>query len=526
MSAAFVSSTRTFCNVIATALSVCEERARSGVLGDVLALICGALAVLAFAPFNLYPLAIFTLAALFWLLNGVPARRAFWRGFLFGAAEFSFGLYWLYISIHVVSAAPIWLTLLVIAAVVTIMAVYAGLACGLGIWIAPHAGMRRWVLVLPALWTLLEWLRGWLLSGFPWLSLGYSQIGSFLKGYGPVLGVYGVSLAVALSAGLLLSTLAPGARVRVRLVLLGVLAALWIAGGMLATVPWTHPSGAPIKVSLVQGDIPQSLKWDPQEYLPTLKLYRELTEAHWDSRLIIWPEAAIPDYADVVKQDYLDPLGAQARKHGADMLIGVPTENLTTGAAYNSVISLGSHDGVYDKRHLVPMAEYFPAPAWVTRWLESMNLPYSSFTAGAPDQPLLRVAGYPVSVSICYEDAFGNEIMRDLPQAAFLVNVTNDAWFGDSIALPQHFEISRMRALEAGRYLLRDTNTGITAVVSPAGGIVKKLGVDKSGVLTVEVPPYDGSTPYVKVGNLAVVMVCILLILTTGWRKQWRFRWS
>ncbi|MGH8283350.1 MAG: hypothetical protein ACRESE_05835, partial [Gammaproteobacteria bacterium] len=155
-------------------LRCCEARARAGALGDLLAFIFGALVVLAFAPFNLYPLAILTLAALFWLLNGASARRAFWRGFLFGVAEFSFGLYWLYISIHIVSGAPVWLTLLVIAAIVIVMAVYGAIACGLSVWITPRVGMLRWVLLLPALWTLLEWLRGWLMSGFPWLSLGYS----------------------------------------------------------------------------------------------------------------------------------------------------------------------------------------------------------------------------------------------------------------------------------------------------------------------------------------------------------------
>ncbi|MGH8378027.1 MAG: apolipoprotein N-acyltransferase [Gammaproteobacteria bacterium] len=521
MSAVLVSIGRAAGNAIADLLCVCEERARSGVLGDMLALIAGALTVLAFAPFNLYPLAILTLAALFWLLNGVSVRRAFWRGFLFGVAEFSFGLDWLYISMHLVSGAPTWLTLLVIAVVVIVMAVYGGLACGLGVWIAPHAGSLRWVLALPALWVLLEWLRGWLLSGFPWLSLGYSQIDSFLRGYAPILGVYGVSLAVVLSAGLLSSLLAAGSR-RARLVSVAVLVMIWVAGGVLASVSWTEPSGAPIKIGLVQGNIPQSLKWDPQEFQVTLKRYRRLTEANWDSRVIIWPESAIPDYADAVIQDYLNPLETEARQHGADMLIGILTENLVTGAAYNSVISLGRHDGVYDKRHLVPMAEYFPAPAWVTRWLQSMNLPYSSFTPGDARQPLLRVAGYPVAVSICYEDAFGSEIMRDLPQAAFLVNVSNDAWFGDSIALPQHFEISRMRALEAGRFLLRDTNTGITAVVNPAGGIVKRLDVDTVDVLTAEVPPYAGSTPYVRVGNIAIVLICIVLVLVaSGWRYGW-----
>ena len=500
-----------------------KERRGFGVLGDLLAFICGGLTVFGFAPFNAYPLVVLTLAALFWLLNGISPGRAFRRGFLFGAAEFGFGLYWLYISIHVVSGAPVWLTLLVMLAVVAAMALYGAVACALAVWILPRAGVWRWLLLLPGLWVLLEWMRGWVLSGFPWLSLGYSQIDGALKGYAPVFGVYGVSLAVALSAGLLLCLLVSRQSWKRRSAFLAGLAVLWLAGWGLGGVRWTHASGAPIRVSLIQGNIPQSLKWDPKEFSLTLERYLHLTEEHWHSRLIIWPEASIPAYADQVQADYLDPLEAEARKHGTDMLIGVLTENDNTGAAYNSVISLGSHDGVYNKRHLVPMAEYFPAPAWVTNWLESMDLPYSSFTPGAARQPLLRVAGYPVAVSICYEDAFGNEIMRELPAAAFLVNVTNDAWFGDSIALPQHFEISRMRALEAGRYLLRDTNTGITAVVNPMGNIAEAFPVDVAGVLTVDVLPYAGSTPYVHLGNGIVVLICLaLLLISAGYAwKPW-----
>lgn len=495
----------------------------SGWRGDLASLVCGALMVFAFAPFNVYLLAVVTLAVLFGLLQGASVGRAFWRGFLFGVAAFGFGLYWIYISIHIVSGAPVWLTLLVIIALVVAMALYGAVACALAVWILPRARLLRGLLLLPGLWVVLEWLRGWLLSGFPWLSLGYSQIDSALKGYAPIFGVYGVSLGVALSAGLLLGLLQLRRSWKWRTGFLAGLAALWLAGWGLSSVRWTHAAGAPIRVSLIQGNIAQSLKWDPQEFQPTLERYLKLTRRHWDSRLIIWPEAAIPAYADQVQEGFLDPLEAEARQHGTDMLIGVLTENPSTGAAYNSVISLGRHDGVYNKRHLVPMAEYFPAPAWVTHWLESMNLPYSSFTPGAPRQPLLQVAGYPVAVSICYEDAFGSEIMRDLPQAAFLVNVSNDAWFGDSIALPQHFEISRMRALEAGRYLLRDTNTGITAVVTPAGSVAERLAVDKVGVLTVAVPPYAGSTPYVRLGNLVIVIISAVLILVSGAGRIW---WS
>jgi apolipoprotein N-acyltransferase len=489
-----------------------------GPRGDLAAAVCGGLTVLAFAPFGIYPLAILMPACLFWLIEGISLRRVAGRAFLFAFVEFLFGVYWIYNSVHVIADAPIWVAVGMLVGLSAVMGLYLALTCAIAVWLTPGSGPWRWLCALPASWTLFEWLRSWFLSGFPWLCIGYSQIDSALRGYAPVMGVFGVSLVAVLSAGLLSGIFVRRLRPTARLICLGALVALWGLGGLLGAVEWTRPAGAPITVSLVQGDIPQTTKWAPETFEPTMQLYRKLTEAHWNSQLVIWPEAAVPDYYDDVKTTYLDPLEQEARQHGTDMLIGIPTENLASGDYYNSVISLGRHDGVYNKRHLVPFGEFFPVPEWVRRWLEIMDLPYSDFTRGAADQPLLRVAGYPVGVSICYEDAFSNEIMRALPEAAFLVNVSNDGWFGDSIALPQHLEIARMRALEAGRYLLRDTNTGITAVIGPDGQIVSRIPGDHDGVLTDQIRPYSGKTPYVRMGSVPIVagLSAIMLMMVTG----------
>lgn len=491
----------------------------AGLHGEVAATLCGGLVVLAFAPFACYPLAILMPVCLFWLVDGVSLRRAAARGFLFGFAEFLFGVYWIYNSVHVIADAPVWVAVAMLVGLSAVMGLYLALTCMLAAWMAPASGVMRWLCAFPALWTLFEWIRSWFLSGFPWLSLGYSQIDSALRGYAPVMGVFGVTLVSVFSAGLVLCICVQRLSGTTRLISLGVLVAIWGLGGALSTVQWTQTAGPDITVSLVQGDIPQTTKWAPETFEPTMNLYRRLTEAHWTSELIIWPEAAVPDYYDDVKQTYLDPLEQEARLHGTDMLIGVPTEDLVGGQYYNSVISLGRHDGVYDKRHLVPFGEFFPVPQWVRRWLELMDLPYSDFTPGAVDQPLLQVAGYPVGVSICYEDAFSSEIMRALPQAAFLVNVSNDGWFGDSIALPQHLEIARMRALEAGRYLLRDTNTGITAVIKPSGKVQSRLAEDRPGVLTAEVTPFAGSTPYVQQGIWLAMCLIAGLLSVAGFRR-------
>ena len=493
---------------------------RAGAVGDLAAAVAGALLVLAFAPFGFYPLAVLAPAVLLWLIAPFDWRRAAWRGFLFGAGEFLCGVYWIYISLNGMGGVSAPVAVVMLLMLVAVMATYSAAACALAAaWSAP-SGWRRPLLLFPAAWTLVEWLRGWVLTGFPWLNLGYSQVDAPLRGYAPLWGVYGVGFCVLLTAGLLSLALDGTRTVRTRWASLAGIAALWAAGALLAAVHWTHAAGAPFRVSLVQGDIAQDEKWEPEYFEPTLEMYRRLTREHWDSQLVVWPEAAVPAYEDEVKLDYLDPLEDEARKHGTDLLLGIPTYDPGTDDYYNSVISLGSSDGEYHKRHLVPFGENFEfLPAWVRSLLRSMDLPYSSFTPGAARQELLQAAGYPVGVSICYEDAYGSEIMRDLPKAAFLVNVSNDGWFGRSIALPQHLEIARMSALTTGRYLLRATNTGITAIVDDGGRLLSVAPAGKEVVLSGEVRPLAGATPASWWGNLPVVWLS-LLALALAWRGR------
>jgi len=487
--------------------------------GEVAAFVCGALLVLAFAPFGLYPLAVLTVLALLWLIDDAGWRRAARRGFLFGMGEFLAGVSWIYISLHDMGGVTPVVAALMLLVLVAIMALYSAAACAIAAAWAPP-GWKRSLLLFPAAWTCFEWLRGWLLTGFPWLSLGYSQVDSALKGYAPYISGFGVSLCVVLSAGLLLMALQSRAW-RGRLLPVIALVALWGTGSALATLRWTHPAGAPLSVTLIQGDIPQDQKWEPSAFEPTLKLYRRLTDAHWASKLIVWPEAAVPAYQDEVQIDYLDPLEADARGHGTDILLGVPTYDPLQDAYYNSVISLGSSDGTYDKRHLVPFGENFEfLPQWVKSLLRDMDLPYSSFSPGARDQRLLRAAGYAVGTSICYEDAYGSEIMRDLPEAAFLVNVSNDGWFGDSIALPQHLEIARMRALEAGRWLLRTTNTGVTAIVDDGGRVRAQAPTGQVYVLDGVIQPLAGATPVTRWGDMPVVCLSLLVLVVFGLRNR------
>ena len=491
---------------------------RGGWWGDLLAALLGALLVLAFAPFGIYPLAVLSLAGLLWCIGDSGWRRAARRGFLFGAAEFLAGVSWIYVSVHDMGGVSPFMSVLMLLFLVAVMALYSAAACGVtAAW--GGTGAQR-VIAFAAAWVLFEWLRGWLLTGFPWLTLGYSQVDSALKGYAPYIGGFGVSCAVVVSAGLLL--LACQARTwRRALPLLAGLVVLWCAGWGLGAVDWTHPAGPELSVSLIQGDVSQDQKWEPTAFIPTLNLYRKLTEHNWASQVIIWPEAAVPAYQDEVQISYLDPLEAEARGHGTDIILGIPTYDPVRDDYFNSVITLGHHDGTYNKRHLVPFGENFEfLPEWVKLLLRDMDLPYSSFSRGAERQRPLQAAGYAVGTSICYEDAYGADILRDLPEAAFLVNVSNDGWFGDSIALPQHLEIARMRAVEAGRWLLRTTNTGITAIVDDKGRIRGRAPTDAVYVLQGRIQPLAGATPVTRWGNWPIVSLSLLVLLACAWQAR------
>ncbi len=475
----------------------------------------GAATVLAFAPFSLYPLALLGPLLLLWLWRDASPRFGFQSGWAYGIGLLGFGVFWLHISIdqfgNMGTLAAIAITLLF----VLMIALYYGLLGWLTVWFWRSRG--SWLFgVIPSLWVLGEWLRGWIFTGFPWLLLGYSQIDSPLGGYAPLFGVYGVSWLVVLSVVLLLRLLSPA--ITGRFWLAGALVMLWGGGLWLNQVAWTEPAGPALRVSLIQGNIAQEEKWKRGSLQPTLELYTGLTRQHWQSDLIIWPETAVPAFAHQVDEPFLQPLAAEARSNGSALLIGIPEWDTASGAYYNSMISLGHERGSYAKRHLVPFGEFMPLKAWLRPLIDWLQIPMSDFTPGDSPQPLLRVAGYAAGISICYEDAFGEEVAEALPQAAFLVNASNDAWFGDSLAPRQHLEIARMRALETGRYLLRATNTGISALIDPKGKVFALSPAFQLDVLSGEIIPMQGITPYVRLGNWAVVLVSSLIVLLFGLR--------
>jgi apolipoprotein N-acyltransferase len=487
--------------------------------------LCGAFALgaalnLAFAPVGWWPIAVLSPAALFVLIKGLPPRRSAWTGAAFGAGLFSFGTYWLYTCIHRFGLAPIWLTLVLQAALVALMAAYSAALCFLANRFWLKAGATRDWLVLPALWVLLEWLRGWALSGFPWLSLGYAFIDSPLAGWAPLLGVYGVTWAAAYAAVALTVLLTPGLPVARRWSALAVLAGLFLLPALMARHDWTHPAGPAFAVAAVQGAVSQDVKWQENNRAATLERYTRLTGDAWGARLIVWPEAALPILAPDLRE-FLQALQAAGRQHGADFAVGLVNYKPETNQYFNGLLVLSdTGGGWYYKRHLVPFGEYFPVPPFVRSWMRLMSLPYDDLTPGTEDQPVLSAAGQKLGLTICYEDAYGSHQLKILREATLLINVTNNAWYGDSAAPHQHLQIARFRALEAGRYLLRAANDGITAVIGPHGGIVARLPQFQEAVLRAEVRPMSGLTPYARVGNYPVVVGAGVLLAWAVWRRR------
>ena len=484
-----------------------------------LAFVLGAVTVVGYAPFYMYPLPVVTLAGLFYLWSqAANPRAAALSGFAFGLGLFLFGASWVYVSLHDFGAMPAPLAAIATLLFCVILALFpagAGYACT-----RLHASRAiRFGLLAPAAWTLAEWMRGWVFTGFPWLAAGYSQIpASPLAGYAPLLGIYGVTLAVALTAGLIV-VLGQRATDKARVILHPssfILLALWAVGWGLSQITWTTPVGAPFNASLLQGNVAQDQKWRAERVRPTLEIYRLLTESA-PGKLIILPETALPLFLEQVPQDYLAALAASARARDGDILIGV-AERTASGEYFNSVVSLGSApQQAYRKSHLVPFGEFIPLRPVLAWIVNVLAIPLQDFSRGAPDQRPLAVAGQRVAINICYEDAFGEEIIRQLPEATVLANVSNVAWFGRSLAPRQHLQIAQARAIETGRSMLRATNTGVTAVIGPRGEVLAAAPEFEIATVTYAVQGYGGATPYVRWGNTAVLALCAVLIAAGGW---------
>lgn len=485
-------------------------------LRDLIALLAGIAAVAAFPPFEFAWLTIVAVIILLGLIHSVPARQALRHGFAFGLGLFGIGVSWVHISLHEFGGTPLALSIFLTFLLAVYMALFPALFAYLMVRFQLFKNAYILVLAAPACWTLLEWVRGTLFTGFPWLNLGYSQIDTWLVGFAPVLGVYGVSFMIVVLASCGYIFIKYSACTRWLSLILFVI--VLSQGYSLEKRQWAEPFGEPITATLLQGNVSQLEKFLPEVRPVVMEMYRSMTLDNLDSDLIVWPETAIPGFYHNVADDYIAELRQQIQNTNTDLLIGVPIKQLNgTGRPeyFNSVVTVADKFEVYHKRHLVPLGEFVPMGDLLRMLGGIFNVPLSDFSSGGV-QPPLRVAGQRAALSVCYEIVFGEELIQAVPTSTLLVNVSNDGWFGDSLAPHQHFGMARMRIRETARPMLRATNTGITAFVDHRAKVTAVAPMFEQQVLTSQLQPMTGLTPYVRFGNLVILLVSIGLLLIAG----------
>ncbi len=470
-------------------------------LPALLAFAFGAVSVLGFAPFYIFPIPIIAIAGLcyLWAKTGTPAA-AWILGFGYGLGLYGVGIYWIYISLHDFGGMPWWFAGFCTFCLCAFMALFVGLVG----YFAKRLGFI-WLSV-PVLWGLSDWVRSWIFTGFPWLTMGYSQVPhSPLAGYMPLVGVYGVSVMTVFISALIGFWLAQKNQIAQQTPLfkrnaIASVTLILVAGFILKAVEWTSPIGKPISVALIQGNIAQDTKWSPEKAQSTIDQYLSILQAS-KADLIILPETALPVIYSQLDLSIKTALVEYGKQH--PLIIGMVEYDDKTNEYFNSALCFGcSLVASYRKNHLVPFGEFIPLKqvfGWIYRdWL---NMPLSDLSRGGNTQGNMKVAGQKIAMNICYEDVFGEEIARNNKNSTLMINISNDAWYGQSYAAHQHMQFSQARALETGRYMLRATNTGATAAIDQHGYVLAHAPHDIQATLDVTAQGYTGSTPYVVWGN-------------------------
>ncbi len=472
--------------------------------GYALSLLAGLLIPLSFAPFNTFhslfswwlyfPLSLF----LYQILHTTSAREGFYKGGLFGIGLFTAGVSWIYVAINVYGEAHWSLA----GALTALLILYLSLFYALFGWSAVTLQNRRQhpgansalfstLVLLPILWGFFEWLRSWLLTGFPWLLLGYPAIQTPLAGYAPVFGIFAVSSLSVFVAGVLISGIN-------KWMMVMLLVLIFSVGFLLERIEWTAPQGKVLDVAVIQGNVAQSVKWDPQQLEQTKQLYVELSMEQWrNNDLIVWPENAIPGFYHTMKYSFYNKLEMIAKQTNSELITGLPVYDETTEQYYNGMTNLGGKQGFYYKTHLVPFGEYVPLASLIRGMIRFFDIPMSSFSAGDKEQPLLEIKNHKVAVTICYEDIFPAQLLPRIPAARFMINLSNNGWYGYSLAPPQHLEMARFRALETGRDIIRSTTSGISALIDAKGHVMVQGAQFETAVINGTIQPRTGLTPYV-----------------------------
>ena len=472
--------------------------------GHLLAALAGALTTLSLTPFNLWPLGLLSIALLYQGLAQLEGRHALWRGWSWGIGLFASGVSWIYISIHVHGNAALPLAALLTGGLVACLALIPALTAWLWArWLRPQATPWLACFGFAALWVAQEFFRGWFLTGFPWLYQGYAHTDTWLAGWAPLGGVWLLSFFTVLSACLL----SEWSLWRQRLPAIGIvtlLLAVWGGGGLLRQIDWTSPAGAPLSVALIQADIEQERKWDPAHVDYTLATYRDMSYAQSpDTDIIVWPETAVPVLSSRA-MPFVQGMAANLAQQGTTLITGIPVDELDSDGTlriYNGIMVAGEHSHHYLKHKLVPFGEYVPLEDLLRGLIAFFDLPMSSFSRGPLQQEPLEAAGYRLAPFICYETVYPDFAARLAARSELLITISNDSWFGDSIGPLQHLQMARMRAIETGRWMIRGTNNGVTALIDYKGRITARIPQFQQLALHGKVQPRQGLTPWLRWGN-------------------------
>lgn len=490
-----------------------------------LCFLAGLSLVLAYAPFSQWYLTLFIPAFVFYkILNASPKKAAKLMG-LFAFGWFASGISWVHVSIDQFGGLPLIISLALMLLLCLYLTIFPALAGYLTARFSKNRQLNLWL--LPSFWLICEYLRSVVLTGFPWLSLGYSQIDSPLASFAPLIGEVGVTAIVLLiNISLVKIFIALTHQNHKKLVFpTAIICSVASLSFILSHVVWVETNGKTTKVALVQGNIAQSIKWAPEQEWPTMLKYLDLTRVNYDADIIIWPESAIPALEPTV-QDYLATVDSSARLNDSAIITGILNYNFESKEYFNSLITLGkaqakdeisyfyNHQNRYSKHHLLPIGEFVPFQELLRPLAPLFNLPMSSFSRGDYVQNNLIANGLHLLPLLCFEIAFPHQLAANLtPETDLLLTVSNDAWFGHSHGPHQHMEIARMRALEFGRPLLRATNNGITAIVDHKGNYIARIPQFEEGVLKADVPLVVGKTPYSQWPRMILLLIILVPIM-------------
>ncbi|HAT40573.1 MAG TPA: apolipoprotein N-acyltransferase [Rheinheimera sp.] len=490
---------------------------------------------LAFAPYQMTMLPLLTLALLAFAVSIAESKgQAAWFGFAYGLGWFATGVSWVHVSIATFGGMPLVASLSIMALLVLYLSIYP-LAATMLAWLFAKRFPQLFAVGFAASWTFAENLRSWVFTGFPWLSLGYSQTESWFGAWAAVIGENGISFMLALCAAVPVLLLRHRQQLLTKHAAMAQVAVAVFLAAMSPLIPaGVTATGELQAVSLVQGNIKQELRWDPAQELPTMKKYMELTKPLLNNRLVIWPEAGVPQI-EPLAQGYLINLDMQASEHQSAVVTGI-LDLKRSGDAYNGMIVLGQQDpkaptasyyyetrNRYQKHHLLPIGEFVPFESLLRDIAPFFDLPNSSFSRGQWQQPNLRAKGRALLPALCFEIAFPRQILANFrDDTHFILTVSNDAWFGDSHGPWQHLQIAQMRAREFGRPVLRATNTGVTATIDANGKIRQQAPQFTEAVLNDDVPLYQGRTVYSLIGDSLLYLVWLLLAGLFGfsWLRQ------